>query len=119
MLKRSLPLVCCTAGLALALVATGCGGGEEADPEAVNARLHEVLPGLVDPTNQSIDFAGDSTALAGLGDSMAAIDDSLNLPFSIQPISISTTSDGAVAVALPEGEQSGEEVADSLAERLF
>lgn len=119
MLKRSLPLVCCTAGLGLALVATGCSGGQEADPDAVNARLHEVLPGLVEPTSQSIDFAGESTALAGLGDSMAAIDESLNLPFSIQPISISSSDQGAVAVALPEGEATGEEVADSLAERLF
>ena len=119
MLKRSLSLVCCSAGLALALFAAGCGGGQEADPDAVNARLHEVLPGLVEPTNQSIEFAGDSTALAGLGDSMAAIDESLNLPFSIQPISISSTDEGAVAVALPDEAQSGEEVADSLAERLF
>ena len=117
--KRSLPLMTITAGLGLAfLAATGCGGGEEADPDAVNGRLREMLPGLVDPTSQSIEFAGESTALAGLGDSMAAIDESLNLPFSIAPIDIS--SDGeAVAVALPEGEESGEDVAESLAQRLF
>jgi hypothetical protein len=117
--KRSLPLVGFATGLILALGAAGCGGGEEADPDAVNARLRDLLPGLVEPTNQSIEFAGESTALAGLSDSMAAIDESLNLPFSIAPIDISTSEDGAVAVALPEGEQTGEEVADSLAERLF
>ncbi len=116
-MHRRLPVVSLSSVLAL-LVAAGCGGGEEADPDAVNGRLHEMLPGLVEPTSQSIEFAGESTALAGLGDSMAAIDESLNLPFSIAPIDIS--SDGeAVAVALPEGEQTGAEVADSLAERLF
>ena len=119
MSKRSLTLTCFTTGLAFLLVAVGCGGSEEADPDAVNARLRAVLPGLVEPTSQTIEFAGESTALAGLGDSMAAIDDSLGLPFSIAPIDISTSDDGALAVALPEGEQSGEEVADTLAERLF
>src|SRR6188508_3091650 len=119
MSKRSLTLTCFTTGLAFLLGAVGCGGSEEADPDAVNARLRAVLPGLVEPTSQTIEFAGESTALAGLGDSMAAIDDSLGLPFSIAPIDISTSDDGALAVALPEGEQSGEEVAETLAERLF
>ena len=118
MRNRSLAIVSFTTGLAV-LIGAGCGGGEEADPEAVNARLRDLLPGVVDPTSRSIEFAGESTSLAGLGDSMAAIDESLNLPFSISPIDISSQDDGAVAVALPEGEQSGEEVADSLAERLF
>ena len=117
MRNRSLAIVSFTTGLAV-LAGAGCGGNEEADPDAVNARLREVLPGLVEPTSQTIEFAGESTALAGLGDSMTAIDDSLGLPFSIAPIDISTTDEGAVAVALPEGE-SGEEVARSLAERLF
>lgn len=116
--KRSLSLISFTTGLAI-LLGAGCGGGEEADPDAVNARLREMLPGLVEPTSRSIEFAGESTALAGLGDSMAAIDESLNLPFSIAPIDISTSDDGAVAVALPEGEETGEDVAVELAERLF
>jgi hypothetical protein len=118
MRNRSLAIVSITTGLAV-LIGAGCGGGEEADPEAVNARLRDLLPGVVDPTSRSIEFAGESTSLAGLGDSMAAIDDSLDLPFSISPIDLSSQDDGAVAVALPEGEESGAEVADSLAERLF
>ena len=116
--RRRLPLVSLSSVLAL-LVAAGCGGGEEADPDAVNGRLREMLPGLVDPTSQSLEFAGESTALAGLGDSMAAIDESLNLPFSIAPIDLSSSDDEALAVALPDGEESGEDVAESLAQRLF
>lgn len=115
--RRRLPLITLSSLLGL-LIAAGCGGGEEADPDAVNGRLQEMLPGLVDPTTRSFEFAGESTALAGLGDSMAAIDESLNLPFSIAPIDLSSD-DGAVAAALPEGEASGAEVAESLAERLF
>jgi hypothetical protein len=116
-MKRCLSFVSFTSVLGL-LAFAGCNGGEEADPDAVNARLRDLLPGVVEPTTASIDFAGESTALTGLGDSMAAIDESLNLPFSISPIDISSD-DGAVAVALPEGEETGAEVADSLAERLF
>ena len=117
--RRRLPLISITLSSLLGLlVAAGCGGGEEADPDAVNQRLREVLPGVVDPTSRSIEFAGESTALTGLGDSLAAIDESLNLPFSIAPIDLSSD-EGAVAVALPEGDESGEEVAESLAERLF
>jgi hypothetical protein len=117
--RRRLPLVSLSLSSLLGLlVAAGCGGGEEADPDAVNGRLREMLPGLVDPTTRSIEFAGESTALTGLKGSMSAIDESLNLPFSISPIDLSSD-DGAVAVALPEGEESGEDVAESLAQRLF
>ncbi|HLU69103.1 MAG TPA: hypothetical protein VKZ63_22630 [Kofleriaceae bacterium] len=98
--------------LSATLTAAACGSGQEADPASVQERLRAIVPGLVDPTLAATDFAAESTALAGLSDSLAAFDQ-LGLPFSLAgegggPISF----DG-------ELEPTGEEMAEELAGTIF
>jgi hypothetical protein len=99
----------------LVFTAAACGG-EEADPDAVNSRLRQILPGLVEPTSAAIELAGESTALAGLESSMAAIDDSLALPFAIGVLG--SDEEEILPASLPD-EQSGDEVAGELGETIF
>ena len=101
--------------LSAALLASACGGDDAADPETLQQRLRSILPGLVDPTIQAVNTTGESSALAGLSDSLAAIDQ-LGLPFSVSP----GGDESFEPVPAADGEEpTGDELAEMLASQIF
>lgn len=109
------PLAALLTAAALAPACTSPGG---ADPGQVRDRLSATLPGLVDPTVTSVNFAGDSTAMAGLTDSLSALD-GLDLPFSLSPLGSDSTTTSGIQPAADEGDPSGADLAQQLSDTIF
>src|SRR5690606_32637771 len=102
--------------LALLLGVAACGDdGDGAGPGAVQARLSETLPGLLDGTVNAMAFVGESEALGNVSTSLDALDGALALPISLSPGS----GDEIMAAAGEDEELSGEELAQLLADELF
>ena len=114
-----------TSPLAALLAATAlvpaCTSASGADPGQVRDRLSSTLPGVVDPAVTSIQFAGDSTALAGLSDSLSALD-GLGMPFSLSPFGSDAASGSGIQPAADAGgsmDPNGADLAKQLADTIF
>lgn len=106
-----------TALFPLFLAAACGGGGDGASPDAVAERLRTALPAVLDPAGAAIDTAAESTALAGLGDSLAAMNQSLAMPSlpvfgsDLEPTALPADGDEEEdAFQVPDGAETAEDL---------
>lgn len=100
--------------LAGALGLAACGGGEEASPDAVEKRLQDTLPGLIDSTVAASAFVGESALMTDIENGLSMLDSTFAdaLPFFAD--------DGALPAALEDEEEvDGQSVTDDLVEIIF
>ena len=112
MTRRSLLWI---AGLALAVIVTGCGSDTPADPDSLHDRIDRLVPPIVDETNAA--SASSEATLDQLGRGLDAFE---VLAPGILPASESGLGLKRLAAAPADGDPTdGQAVADELNTRLF